>query len=108
MRAPCVPCHNVASVSPRPSRREWRSRAAMSDRVLLTREASKNDKLRELLDGLAIATYELPLVEHSRDAAGMDEVASKIGDDGTWVVITSPEAARVFLVSTAQSIEARR
>jgi len=73
--------------------------------VLLTREESKNGKLRSLLEGAGIETFELPLVEHTRNSAGIREVTDLLagfarGVTGppreTWFVSTSPESAAVL------------
>jgi uroporphyrinogen-III synthase len=77
--------------------------------VFLTREESKNDKLGTSLHNLGIQTYELPLVEHTRNKAGMEKLVRLLKDEAgegsatatittttTWFVTTSPEAALVF------------
>ncbi|UPR04122.1 uroporphyrinogen-III synthase [Chloropicon primus] len=67
--------------------------------VFLTREESKNDKLRARLEGRGIKTFELPLVEHTRNAQGIDQLVDKLRScEGqvAWFVTTSPESASVF------------
>ena len=84
----------------------WRARCTAStvayeELVFLTREESKNNKLRSMLEKKGIGTYELPLVEHTRNSEGMRDLvlllrdASEVPEDA-WFVTTSPEAAAVF------------
>ena len=65
--------------------------------AFLTREDGKNGKLEALLASRGIKCAELPCIAFER-LAGFDElqVALKTGGHG-WVVITSPEAAGVFV-----------
>ena len=90
--------------------------------VVVTREAGKNAKLKQALQDRSISVLELPLVEtsigpdrcglcvtgitprllfvHTRlsRAACRDRLAAQLKDVSfDWVVITSPEAANVFL-----------
>ena len=64
--------------------------------VLLTREAGKNDALQQLLAAEGIATFELPMVRtvDGRDAARLPQTLQEQAFD--WVVVTSPESARVL------------
>ena len=65
--------------------------------MVLTREAGKNGKLLALLAARGVAAMELPLVE---TAAGPDREALPgvlTAGGFEWAVITSPEAAAVFL-----------
>uniref|UniRef100_A0A7S3CFX0 Uroporphyrinogen-III synthase n=1 Tax=Chloropicon roscoffensis TaxID=1461544 RepID=A0A7S3CFX0_9CHLO len=73
--------------------------ASTSPAVLLTREESKNDKLRALLEGRGYETFELPLVEHTRNEGGRADLVHELaGGEGRvdWFITTSPEAAVVF------------
>jgi uroporphyrinogen-III synthase len=65
--------------------------------VLLTREAGKNGPLRQKLNTLGIECVELPLVATGggRDTARLPGVLDQTAFD--WVVVTSPEAARVLV-----------
>ena len=77
--------------------------ASTSPAVLLTREESKNDKLRALLEGRGYETFELPLVEHTRNEGGRADLVHELaGGEGRvdWFITTSPEAAVVFTVSS--------
>ncbi len=76
------------------SKRAGRSERA---RVVLTREAGKNAKLLAMLAARGVPAMELPLVE---TAPGPDREAlpGALRSGGfDWAVITSPEAAAVFL-----------
>lgn len=65
--------------------------------AFLTREDGKNGKLRTLLDKSGIASEELPCIAFER-LPGFDELCDALSaGDSAWVVITSPEAATVFL-----------
>ena len=67
--------------------------------ALLTREDGKNGKLQKLLEARGVACEELPCIAFER-LAGFEELAAALAsaDHGcAWVVITSPEAAGVFL-----------
>lgn len=66
-------------------------------RVVLTREAGKNGKLRAMLAARGVRALELPLVETAPgpDRAALPGALRAGGFD--WAVITSPEAAAVFL-----------
>ena len=69
--------------------------ASTSPAVLLTREESKNDKLRALLEGRGYETFELPLVEHTRNEGGRADLVHELaGGEGRvdWFITTSPEA----------------
>jgi uroporphyrinogen-III synthase len=65
--------------------------------VVLTREVGKNGKLAAALSKKGLATVELPLVE-SGPAADTAALPAALADSPWgWVVVTSPEAAAVFL-----------
>ena len=89
--------------------------SGLEDVVFLTREESKNGKLRASLHNLGIETYELPLVEHTRNKGGMEKLVGLLKEEGgsdtdnttTWFVTTSPEAAAVFTVREKRSASLR-
>lgn len=64
---------------------------------MLTREAGKNGKLQAMLAARGVRALELPLVETAPgpDRDALPGVLRAGGFD--WAVITSPEAAAVFL-----------
>ena len=83
--------------------------------VALTRELGKNSKLRDALEvhpaaaamGAAVVAVEIPCIEHAAgaDAAALADLLSAPAKDGggsgiagsyDYVVVTSPEASRVF------------
>ncbi|KAI5068990.1 hypothetical protein GOP47_0015291 [Adiantum capillus-veneris] len=65
--------------------------------VVVTREKGKNQKLIDLLDSHGISNLELPLIEH-KEGPDLDMLPSVIQEKTfDWIVITSPEAASVFL-----------
>ncbi|KXZ49584.1 hypothetical protein GPECTOR_20g440 [Gonium pectorale] len=74
-------------------------------KVLLTREAGKNDKMREALTKRGYTCIELPLIEHTDgpDRAALPDVLRRHADQYDWVVVTSPEAASVFLEAWEQA-----
>lgn len=64
--------------------------------VALTREEGKNEKLIKALDQERIKPIELPCIEHA-DGPDYDRLADTIqGESWDYVVVTSPEAARVL------------
>ncbi|KAL3159027.1 hypothetical protein ABBQ32_011027 [Trebouxia sp. C0010 RCD-2024] len=65
--------------------------------VVVTREAGRNGKLKQALQDCDIAVLELPLVE-TKSGPDRDQLAAHLKDGPfDWVVITSPQAANVFL-----------
>ena len=81
--------------------------ASTSPAVLLTREESKNDKLRALLEGRGYETFELPLVEHTRNEGGRADLVHELaGGEGRvdWFITTSPEAGLYRCGSTPAPI----
>ena len=65
--------------------------------VVVTRERGKNGKLMKALQQRGVTVMELPLVE---TAPGPDQErlpGDLEGSSFDWVVLTSPEAARVFV-----------
>jgi uroporphyrinogen-III synthase len=68
--------------------------------VVLTREAGKNGKLASALAAKGYATLEMPLVRSgpAADTAALPAALSG-GGPWAWVVVTSPEAAAVFLAA---------
>ncbi|KAG2488513.1 hypothetical protein HYH03_013016 [Edaphochlamys debaryana] len=72
---------------------------AAAPKVLLTREAGKNDKLKAALSKKGFNCIELPLIEHADgpDRSKLPELLRKAPGHYDWVAITSPEAASVFL-----------
>ncbi|EFJ40450.1 hypothetical protein VOLCADRAFT_69473, partial [Volvox carteri f. nagariensis] len=79
--------------------------SAAAPKVLLTREAGKNDKLRDALTIKGFRCVELPLIEHTDGPdktllPGLLATASELYE---WVAVTSPEAAAVFLEGWEQA-----
>ena len=71
--------------------------AEAAPQVVVTRERGKNGKLMKALQQRGVTVMELPLVE---TAAGPDQESLPGHLEGSsfdWVVLTSPEAARVFV-----------
>lgn len=113
-RTPCCAGHILAHGSflrtfgyPVPAQRlgkEGRSRqgkqrchASVNPQVVLTREKGKNGKLGEMLDRKQIRWLELPLIE-TAEGPDRGKLAGAIGQEKyEWTVLTSPEAASVFL-----------
>ena len=65
--------------------------------MVLTRERGKNGKLMQALQNRGIRVLEMPLVETIPGPDGDHLPAALQQDNFDWVVITSPEAASVFL-----------
>ncbi|KAK9066724.1 hypothetical protein SSX86_014047 [Deinandra increscens subsp. villosa] len=67
-------------------------------RVVVTRERGKNGKLITALAEHGIDSLELPLIEH-KQLPDMDKLVSLLtaASSFDWIIITSPEAALVFL-----------
>ena len=67
--------------------------------MVVTRERGKNGKLMQALRQRGITALELPLVETAPgpDQARLPRVVQSQRYD--WVVLTSPEAANVFLAA---------
>lgn len=89
------------TTSPLPAAAMPRARQALaateSPRVFLTREEGKNDKLRSLLTARGILTEELPCIAFNR-LPGYDKLCEAlVANAHDWVVMTSPEAAGVFI-----------
>ncbi|GLC37636.1 hypothetical protein PLESTF_001639600 [Pleodorina starrii] len=78
---------------------------AAPPKVLLTREAGKNDKLRDALTKKGYQCLELPLIEHTDgpDRALLPGLLAAAADRYEWVALTSPEAASVFLAGWEQA-----
>ncbi|CAM9221774.1 unnamed protein product, partial [Choristocarpus tenellus] len=65
--------------------------------VALTREAGKNIKLAELLQKDGVPSVEVPCIAHA-DGEDLPKLPlALIEEDLVYVVVTSPEAAKVFL-----------
>ncbi|KAL2632007.1 hypothetical protein R1flu_016693 [Riccia fluitans] len=65
--------------------------------VVVTREQGKNGKLMNALSARGISCLELPLIEH-KEGADYPKLANTLRENEfEWVVVTSPEAAAVFL-----------
>lgn len=64
--------------------------------VALTREVGKNQPLADLLHSRGIQTRELPCIEHA-DAEGSVQLPRALEEEWEWIVVTSPEAAKVVL-----------
>ncbi|GLJ12187.1 hypothetical protein SUGI_0186280 [Cryptomeria japonica] len=66
-------------------------------KVVVTRETGKNERLMKLLGNQGISCLELPLVKHI-EGPDLKRLPSILCDNMfDWIVITSPEAALVFL-----------
>jgi hypothetical protein len=65
--------------------------------VVVTRERGKNGKLIKALETLGIQCVEVPLIEHRTgpDLAKLVHILREV--EFGWIVVTSPEAAAVFL-----------
>ena len=71
--------------------------AEAAPQVVVTRERGKNGKLMKALQERGVTVLELPLV---KTAPGPDQErlpGQLEGSNFDWVVLTSPEAARVFV-----------
>ncbi|KAG6542884.1 hypothetical protein Mapa_015788 [Marchantia paleacea] len=65
--------------------------------VVVTREQGKNGKLMNALSARGINCLELPLIEH-KEGADYPKLAQTLREtEFEWIVVTSPEAATVFL-----------
>lgn len=65
--------------------------------VVVTRERGKNGKLMEALAKAGVSCMELPLIQHS-DGPDVHLLPAVLREGGfEWIVVTSPEAAAVFL-----------
>ncbi|KAJ8604777.1 hypothetical protein CTAYLR_001027 [Chrysophaeum taylorii] len=64
--------------------------------VALTREAGKNDGLRRELEADGLRTVEVPCVAQTRDAAMEAALDAALSSSWSWVVVTSPEAAKTL------------
>ncbi|CAM9484237.1 unnamed protein product, partial [Discosporangium mesarthrocarpum] len=66
-------------------------------KVALTREAGKNSKLQGLLNEVGVSTLEIPCIAHA-EGPDLSELPGALQQEClSYVVITSPEAAKVFL-----------
>lgn len=75
----------------------WSTVCQQQAQVVVTREAGKNGKLKSALQKQGISVLELPLVE-TGPGPDRDQLANELRKAAfAWVVITSPEAANVFL-----------
>jgi len=85
----------ASATSPSPS-----SSPSSPPLVVLTREAGKNGKLASALQARGYTTLEMPLVRSgpAEDTAALPD-ALAAGGPWAWVVLTSPEAAAVFLAA---------
>ena len=77
------------------------SMTAAGPRVYLTREAGKNGKLQTLLEHRGVPSVELPCIEFQSLPGAAELPAMLTSGSFGWVVITSPEAASVFLEAWA-------
>lgn len=69
----------------------------LSRPVVVTREKGKNDKLMSVLRTHGISSLELPLIEH-KEGPDLEKLPTCIRElTFEWIVVTSPEAASVFL-----------
>ncbi|XP_076904594.1 uroporphyrinogen-III synthase, chloroplastic-like isoform X1 [Bidens hawaiensis] len=68
-----------------------------SNRRVVTRERGKNDKLITALEKHGIDSLELPLIQHTQ-LPDLEKLVSLLSETSfDWIIITSPEAALVFL-----------
>jgi uroporphyrinogen-III synthase len=68
-----------------------------NSKVVVTREHGKNGKLMKALEKRGIQCLELPLIEH-RDGPDLPRLVQTIREvKFEWIIVTSPEAATVFL-----------
>lgn len=68
-----------------------------SPSVVVTREQGKNGKLINALNSCGLSCLELPLIEH-RKGPDRDLLPRLLHEENfEWIIITSPEAASVFL-----------
>ena len=65
--------------------------------AFLTREDGKNGKLQSLLSARGVPTAELPCIAFERLPGYKELCDALVHSDHDWVVVTSPEAAGVFL-----------
>ncbi|KAL4559520.1 hypothetical protein LXL04_031660 [Taraxacum kok-saghyz] len=71
--------------------------SSSNHRVVVTRERGKNGKLMKALAPLGISCLELPLIQH-KHLPDLDKVSALLNANTfNWIIITSPEAALVFL-----------
>jgi uroporphyrinogen-III synthase len=91
--APCLASWSTV----RPHAVRARVVASAQEPAFLTREDGKNDKLRKLLEARHVACEELPCIAFER-LPGVDDLCTALQDRGLGcIVLTSPEAATVFL-----------
>ncbi|CAM9412619.1 unnamed protein product [Ectocarpus fasciculatus] len=77
--------------------------ASRGAEVALTREAGKNGKLEKLLTDAGISSVEVPCIAH-QDGPDLPLLPAALADPGlAYVVVTSPEAAKVFLAGWAKA-----
>ncbi|KFK33768.1 hypothetical protein AALP_AA5G057600 [Arabis alpina] len=73
------------------------STSSFIPQVVVTRERGKNQQLVKSLEKHGISSLELPLIHHA-PGPDFDRLASVLTDKSfDWIIITSPEAASVFL-----------
>ncbi|GBG72605.1 hypothetical protein CBR_g12178 [Chara braunii] len=65
--------------------------------VVVTRERGKNGKLMDLLGAQGVECLELPLIEYVDGPDSPKLVKALQAEEWAWVILTSPEAASVFL-----------
>ncbi|KAJ0246368.1 Uroporphyrinogen-III synthase [Hirschfeldia incana] len=93
VNAPPPPCLVRDSLS-LPS---FSSSNLISPQVVVTRESGKNKQIIKALEKRGISSLELPLIQHAR-GPDFDRLSSVLTDKSfDWIIITSPEAASVFL-----------
>ncbi|CAM9204715.1 unnamed protein product [Ascophyllum nodosum] len=74
-----------------------RTKSADMAEVALTREAGKNKKLASRLEEAGVSCVEIPCIRH-QDGPDLPLLPTALEDrDLAYVVITSPEAAKVFI-----------
>jgi uroporphyrinogen-III synthase len=90
--------HSTASL-PRPRALIRLDGQSLQQPAFLTREDGKNDKLQKLLDARGVSHAELPCIAAQR-LPGFEDLTAALETAAvqhSWVVLTSPEAATIFL-----------
>ncbi|CAI5469725.1 unnamed protein product [Closterium sp. Yama58-4] len=91
-------CRPVAASAGSATQEEQQSGASdQPPLVVATREKGKNGKLMKALSARGVPVMELPLIQHS-DGPDTHRLPAVLQEEEfEWIVVTSPEAASVFL-----------
>ncbi|CAI5998614.1 unnamed protein product [Closterium sp. NIES-65] len=91
-------CRSVTASAGSVSQEEQQSGASdQPPLVVATREKGKNGKLMKALSARGVSVMELPLIQHS-DGSDTHRLPAVLQEEEfEWIVVTSPEAASVFL-----------